>query len=127
MSQITLQGKQQALIRVAESRVAALDAVSSTKKHAELCVNALPISPSVLLRLGAAAGAAATVLGTLSALRSKKKAAEKKLKKQGSPNAALIQLALQALAPAVIPMLHRSLQKWSAGAVDCSAGKSIKF
>lgn len=114
-------------MRVAASRVATLDAVSSAKEHAGRCVKALPVSPALLLRVGAAAGAAATVLGTIAALRSKKKAAEKNVRKQGSSQAALIQLALQALAPAIIPMLQRSLQKWSTGFAGGEPGKSLKF
>ena len=111
MSQITLQGKQQALIRVAESRVAVLDAVSSTREHAASCVKALPVSPSTVMKIGAAAGAAASVLGAISGLKRKKHAAEKKAASSTSNIGMLVQLALQLLAPMLLPKLQHFLQQ----------------
>lgn len=111
MSQITLQGKQQALIRVAESRVAVLDAVSSTREHAASCVKALPVSPSTVMKIGAAAGAAASVLGAISGLKRKKQAAEKKAASPTSNIGMLVQLALQLVAPMLLPKLQHFLQQ----------------
>lgn len=111
MSQITLQGKQQALIRVAESRVAVLDAVSSTREHAASCVNALPVSPSTIMKIGAAAGAAASVLGTISGLKRKKAAAEKKAARPASNTGMLVQLAMQLAAPLLLPRVQQFLQQ----------------
>ena len=109
MSQITLQGKQQALMRVAASRVAVVDAVGSTQKHFSGCVKALPVSPSTLMRIGAAAGAAATVMGTLAGLRKRRNAAEKAAaakRPSGTP-----QLIIQFLGPVLLPIIQRWLQK----------------
>ncbi|MBQ9829493.1 MAG: hypothetical protein IJO38_04060 [Akkermansia sp.] len=111
MSQITLQGKQQALIRVAESRVAMLDAVSSTREHAALCVKALPVSPSTVMKIGAAAGAAASVLGAVSGLKRKKLAAEKKAARPASNTGMLVQLAMQLAAPLLLPKLQQFLHQ----------------
>lgn len=127
MSQITLQGKQQALMRVAASRVATLDAVSSTKEHVSRCVGSLPVSPSTLLRLGAVAGGAASALGVISALRRKKKKAEKLASRQKMPSPALFQLLMQVLAPVLIPAAQRALLKWGANVSSPENGHSLKF
>lgn len=111
MSQITLQGKQQALMRVAASRVAMLDAVSATRGHAVACVNALPVSPATVLKLGAAAGAAASVMGAMAGWRRKKKVAEQKAVKPNSSLGMLLQLALQLATPVLLPRLQQYLQK----------------
>ncbi len=125
MSQITLQGKQQALIRVAESRVAVLDAVSSTREHAASCVKALPVSPSTLMKIGAAAGAAASVLGTISGLKRKKLAAEKKAARPSPNIGLLVQLVLQLVAPMLLPKLQHILQQ--KGTSPFSSGTSINL
>lgn len=111
MSQITLQGKQQALIRVAESRVSVLDAVSSTQEHAASCVKALPFSPSTMMKIGAAAGAAASVLGTIAGLKRKKLAAEKHAAKPASNAGMLVQLVMQFALPLLLPKLQKILQQ----------------
>ena len=111
MSQITLQGKQQALMRVAASRVAVLDAVVATQQHAGSCVRALPISPSTIFKIGAVLGAAATVTGTLAGFRRRRIAAEKKAAAKSSSTGPLWQLALQLATPVLLPMLQRMLQK----------------
>ena len=111
MSQITLQGKQQALIRVAESRVAMLDAVSSTREHAASCMKALPVSPATVMKIGAAAGAAASVLGTISGLKRKKQAAEKKAARPVSNTGMLVQLVMQLVAPMLMPKLQQFLHQ----------------
>ena len=110
MSQITLQGKQQALMRVAASRVAVLDAVGATQKHANGCVRALPVSPAVLMRIGAAAGAAASVMGTLAGLRHRRKVAEKAAVASGT-SVTSVKLILQLLSPVILPVLQSWLQK----------------
>ena len=110
MSQITLQGKQQALMRVAASRVAVLDAVDSTRQHTARCVRALPVAPATLMKLGAVVGSAATVVGTLAGLRKRRRTAEKRA--AGSASAtSLIQLVWQLLAPTLFPLLQQALQR----------------
>lgn len=111
MSQITLQGKQQALMRVAESRMAVLDAAAATRTHADKCVRALPVSPATLMRVGAAAGAAASVLGTLAGLRRRKKTAEKAAAKLPGTSSMLMQLLLQIMAPMLLPKIQQMLQE----------------
>lgn len=111
MSQITLQGKQQALIRVAESRVAVLDAVSSTREHAASCVKALPVSPAMILKVGAAAGAAASVLGVLAGMKRKRAAAEKMVARHPSNASMLVQILMQVVAPFLLPKLQQVLQR----------------
>lgn len=122
MSQITLQGKQQALMRVAASRVAVLDAVSATRGHAAACVKALPVSPATVLKLGAAAGAAASVMGAMAGLRRKKKAAEQKAAKPNSSLGMLLQLAVQLATPVLLPKLQQYVQNMGAksSAPGCS-------
>lgn len=126
MSQVTLQGKQQALMRVAGSRVAVLDAVASTKSHAQACVRALPVSPTTLKRIGAAAGMAASVFGTVVGLRKKQKLAEKAAAKSWSGNM-LAQIALQLLAPVLLPVLQRYLQNYVKNQQGVSTGQPLGF
>ena len=124
MSQITYQGKQRALIRVAESRIAALDAVNASREHASRCIKAMPVSPSVLKRIGVVAGAAASVAGVLAGLRRKKKTAEKSASKGTVP---LLAFLLQTLTPIALPMLQRSLQNLAAKQTPASPGKLNDF
>ena len=121
MSQITLQEKQQALMHVAASRVAVLDSVTAVKERASGCVRALPVSPAVLMRVGAVAGAAASVAGTLAGLRSRKARAEKKAASMagGSTWSAIFRLVL----PMLLPYLQKILQQ-RGGAGD---GKRMNF
>lgn len=88
-----------------------LDAVSSTREHAALCVKALPVSPSTVMKIGAAAGAAASVLGAVSGLKRKKLAAEKKAARPASNIGMLVQLAMQLAAPMLIPKLQQFLHQ----------------
>ena len=126
MSQITLQGKQQALMRVAASRVAMVDAVASTQRHAESCVRSLPVSPSTIARIGAAAGAAASVMGTLAGLRRRRKAAEKAAAASSGVSGLTFQLLMQLLGPVLLPMLQRFIQKTAAGN-QTGAGRDSMF
>lgn len=114
-------------MRVAASRVAAVDAVSSTREHASRCVAALPVSPSLMLRAGAVAGAAATALGVFSALKRKRKAAEKQASRFDASAPYMWQLVMQVLAPALIPAAQRALQKWSQKGNAESNGAEFKF
>lgn len=108
-------------MRVAASRVAVLDSVSSVKEHASGCVRALPVSPSVLMRLGAAAGAAASVVGAVSGLRRRKRLAEKKVVKSGGQSTFAV--AVQLLLPMLLPHLRKLLQD-KAG---MNGGQSMNF
>lgn len=109
MSQITLQGKQQALMRVAASRVTLIDSAAAVREHASGCVRALPVSPATLMRLGAVAGAAASVAGTMAGLRRRKKQAENRVAgTKGSFGS--ISMLLQLLLPVVLPHLRRYMQ-----------------
>lgn len=121
MSQITVQGKQQALMRVAATRVAVLDSVSSVSEHAAGCVRALPVSPAVLMKVGAAAGAAASVLGTMAGFRKRRLQAERKAAGTGASSTwkMLVQLVL----PMLLPYLRQFLQ--SRG--YAGDGQSMKF
>lgn len=124
MSQITLQGKQRALIRVAESRVAVLDAATASREHVSRCVNALPISPATLKRVGVVAGAAASVVGILTGLRKRRKSAEKYVEKgTSSPYSFLMQLLL----PLVLPVLQRSVQKMAGNQDASNRGQKLGF
>ena len=126
MSQITLQGKQQALMRVAASRVAVVDAVASTQSHVGSCVSALPVSPSAIMRIGAAAAAAASVVGTVVGLRRRQKAAEKSA--AAAPGAAKMayQLVMQLAGPALLSVLQRMIQK-SAVKSQSAGGRDSMF
>lgn len=126
MSQITLQGKQQALMRVAASRVAVVDAVASTQRHVGSCVRALPVSPATIMRIGAAAGAAASVVGALAGLRRRRKAAEKAAAASQGVYGLAFQVIMQLLGPVLLPMLQRFIQKTTAGA-QSGAGRDSVF
>lgn len=125
MSQITVQGKQRALIRVAESRISLLDAVTATRERSARCVRALPVSPAVLKRLGVAFGTAATVVGLLTGLRRRKKKAEKRVT-QGGTLASCAAIA-QMLSPLLLPTLQRCLQKYTAPQPSATEGKRSDF
>ena len=124
MSQITLQGKQQALIRVAESRVAALDAISATQEHASRCVQALPVSPATLKRVGVAVAAAASVVGVMSGLRKRKLRAER-----NAANAffATPSVLLQLISPLLLPLVQQFLQKNADKQKSAGQGQQIGF
>ena len=124
MSQVTLQGKQRALIRVAESRVAVLDAASSSKEHASRCVRALPVSPATLKRVGMMAGAAASAMGLLAGLRKRKKTAEKQVVKD---SVSAFSFITQLLLPLFLPVLQRSLQNVVDTQNKSSFGQKIGF
>lgn len=127
MSQTTVQGKQQALIRVAESRVAALDAAASTQKQLSRCIGVLPVSPLFLIKMGTAAGAAASVVGAVSMLKRKKRTAEKLAAKSGGTPAGLVPVVAQLLAPVLLPMAQRLIQKWAARSTTSGNGRSVDF
>lgn len=127
MSQTTLQGKQQALMRVAASRVAVVDAVSATRERTSSCLKALPVSPAVLVRVGAAIGAAATVVGTLSGLRRRRKLAEKAAAKAPAPAGFIFQLLMQLLGPVLLPAIQKFLQDKAQVNIFSSSGRTIGF
>lgn len=109
-------------MRVAESRIAALDAVTSTRDHAGRCVRALPVSLSVLKGVGIAAGTAASVVGVCAGLRGRKKSAQKMVSKSSS-FAGVLQVLMQIAGPFMLPMLQKYLVKHSAG----TQGKTVGF
>ena len=110
-------------MRVAASRVAALDAVSATREHAGRCVRALPVSLSVLKRIGVACGAAASVMGGCAGLRSRKNSAQKAVKDSSSAASGVLQIVLQLVGPMLLPVLQRYLAKRASGA----QGKTVGF
>lgn len=110
-------------MRVAESRVSVLDAVGATRSHAVACVKALPISPSLLMKLGAAAGAAASLAGFVASLRRKKKLAEMKAASSSSFTS-MLPVLLQLAAPVLLPLLQ-SLLKKASGTPE--GEKTVKF
>ncbi len=124
MSQITLQGKQRALIRVAESRVAVLDAATVSKEHASRCARALPVSPATLGRVGVMAGAAASVLGVISGWRKRRNMAARQAEKS---SASPVSLVVQMLVPFLMPVLQRSLQKVVDNQNKSSFGQKMGF
>ena len=63
------------------------------------------------MKIGAAAGAAASVLGTISGLKRKKQAAEKKAVGPVSNTGMLVQLAMQLAAPLLLPKLQQFLHQ----------------
>jgi hypothetical protein len=127
MSQTTLQGKQQALMRVAASRVAVVDAVSATRERASSCLKALPVSPAVLVRVGTAIGAATTVIGTLSGLRRRRKLAEKAAAKTSAPAGLIFQLLMQLLGPVLLPAIQKFLQDKVQVRASSSSGRTMGF
>lgn len=127
MSQVIVQGKQQAMMRVAASRVSVLDAVVSTRSHATGCVKALPLSPASIARIGAVAGAAATLTGVVVGLMRKKKNAEKKVSRSSSVAGMLVPLVFQTLGPVLLPMLQRVMQQRMEASDAGAMGKGIKF
>jgi hypothetical protein len=121
MSQIALPEKQQALIRVASSRVAVIDSASSVKEHSCLCVQALPVSPSTLVRIVAATGTVASVAGALIGLNRKRKNAEKRASEMKSQS--LVGMIIQLLLPLALPYVQKILS--SKGVVSDS--HNMKF
>ncbi len=113
-------------MRVAASRIAVLDSISSTREHAGRCVRALPVTPATLKKIGVAAGAAASVLGVCAGLRKKKKAAEIKAGKN-SPTGLIFQVLLQVLGPVLLPVVQRALSKQVHTAQDSSLGKTLSL
>ncbi len=103
------------MMRVAASRVAVVDAVASTQSHVGSCVRALPVSPAVIMRIGAVAGTAASVAGALAGLRRRRKAAEKAAAASPSISGVAFQVVMQLLGPVLLPMLQRYIQKTSIG------------
>lgn len=105
-------------MRVAESRVAALDAVTSTREHVGRCVRALP----VLKRVAIVAGAAASVVGVCAGLRSRKKSAQKIA--SGTTSAAgMLQIVMQLAGPMLLPVV----QKYLAKRASETQGKTVSF
>ena len=127
MSQTTLPGKQQALMRVAASRVAVVDAVSSTRERTSACLKMLPVSPAVLMRAGAAVGAAATVVGTLSGFRKRRKLAEKAAAKAPAPAGMIFQLLVQFLGPILLPVIQKFVQEKAQAGSTGASGRTIGF
>lgn len=113
-------------MRVAASRIAVLDSVTSTREHAGRCVRALPVTPATLKKLGVAAGAAASVVGVCAGLRKKKKAAEKKAGKNSSIGL-MFQILLQVLGPVLLPVVQSVLSKQVHTANDSSLGKPFSL
>lgn len=111
-------------MRVAESRVAVLDSVTSTREHALHCVQALPVSPATIKKVGIAAGTAASVMGACVGLRKKKKAAEAAALKTGR-SGYVWPLLVQLLGPVLLPMAQKALLKQMKSADNM--GKSMNF
>lgn len=114
------------MMRVAASRVAVVDAVASTQRHVGSCVKALPVSPATIMRIGAAAGAAASVVGALAGLRRRRKAAEKAAAASPGIYGLAFQMIMQLLGPALLPVLQRFIQKSTAG-TPSGAGRDSMF
>lgn len=114
------------MMRVAASRVAVVDAVASTQRHVGSCVSALPVSPATIMRIGAVAGAAASVVGALAGLRRRRKAAEKAAIAAPGVSGLAFQVIMQLLGPALLPMLQRFIQKTAAG-TQSPAGRDSMF
>ena len=113
-------------MRVAASRIAVLDSITSTREHAGRCVRAFPVTPATLKKIGVAAGAAASVLGVCAGLRKKKKAAEIKAGKSSSTGL-IFQVLLQVLGPVLLPVVQRALSKQVHTANDGSSGKPFSL
>ena len=104
MSQVNDQARQQALTRVAASRVRAVDATEAVRRGVTGCVRALPVSAGVLKASGVAlAGlvAAGVVSSRIAARRKKKQALEREMSGRT--------VALQLLSAVAVPLLHRWL------------------
>ncbi len=112
-------------MRVAESRIAVLESVTSSREQCSRCVRALPVSLPVLKRIGVAAGAAASVLGLCAGLRSKKKAAQKAVGKSPSIGFVL-QAVLQVFGPMLLPLLQKKVMN-QAGGGKSNQGKPLSF
>lgn len=113
-------------MRVAASRVAVVDAVASTQRHAGSCVKALPVSPAAIMRIGAAAGAAASVIGALAGLRRRRKAAEKVAAASPGVSGLAVQVIMQLLGPVLLPVLQRYIQKATVG-TQTGSGRDSMF
>lgn len=109
MSQNALPEKQQALIRVATSRVAMIDSACSVRDHTKACVRALPVSPTTLVRAGTAVGAVASVVGTIIGLNRRKNKAAKRASEMQSWS--LVSMIFQLLLPLVLPYVQKILRK----------------
>lgn len=113
-------------MRVAASRVAVVDAVASTQRRVGNCVRSLPVSPATIMRIGAVAGTAASVMGALAGLRRRRKAAEKVAAASPGVYGLIFQVIMQLMGPALLPMLQRLIQKTTAGA-QSGAGRDAMF
>lgn len=113
-------------MRVAASRIAVLDSITSTREHAGRCVGALPVTPATLKKVGIAAGAAASVLGVCAGLRKKKKAAEIRAGKNSSTGL-MFQILLQVIGPVLLPVVQRALSKQVNAVNDGNSGKPFSL
>ena len=91
-------------MRVAASRIAVLDSITSTREHAGRCVKVLPVTPATL----------------------KKKAAEIKAGKSSSTGL-IFQVLLQVLGPVLLPVVQRALGKQLHTADGGSLGKPFSL
>lgn len=65
----------------------------------------------MILKVGAAAGAAASVLGVLAGMKRKRAAAEKMVARHPSNASMLVQILMQVVAPFLLPKLQQVLQR----------------
>lgn len=118
MSETAHQRKQQALIRVAESRLAAVHAVDNVCAGSKRWSAALPISPRSIFRIAAGVGVGSALLSTLLGARKSSRKAQKVV---AQPWGGLLP---QLLAAFLVPMLQVYVRRHAAEA--SSAGDFCK-
>lgn len=105
MSETAHQRKQQAIIRVAESRLSAVHAVDSVRVCSKRWTAALPVSPKIILHMATGVGVGSVLLSTVLGAR---KSSRKAQKVAAQPwRSLLAQIAAAALVPFVQGYLRR--------------------
>ncbi len=118
MSGVNDQIKQQALTRVAASRLRVVESVATVRNGVQGCVRSFPVSGAALKTIGVALGGlvvSGVIAGKLGRNRKTKTAAP------SSPALSGRAVALQALSALAVPLAQRWLSAQSQGAVPAAA------
>lgn len=113
--------RQQALIRVAASRVRVADSVESVRRCVQGCVRAFPLSGTAL-KMGGGMLAGLIVAGVVA----KKVSGKKEKKTSPKPELKGGAVVLQALSALAIPLLQRWLVPPTAAQPTVSASEAVK-
>lgn len=113
--------RQQALTRVAASRVRVVDSVESVRRGVQGCVRAFPLSGTAL-KMGGGVLVGLVVAGVVA----KKLSSKKEKKTQPKPELKGSVVALQALSALAIPLLQRWLVSQTTAQPSVAAAETAK-